>query len=135
MRRVLENAGEVIGVSACGGVGNSARIFSAITQLTWQTVQCYEYERGVLDHFILWYSFLSATIRFTILSEDLLAQRIMATTTAVDPANETIDIHNFSQKHVADIETLGHLRLRDAETNRIILIPTPSSDPNDPLNW
>ncbi|KAG9570652.1 MFS transporter, partial [Aureobasidium melanogenum] len=31
--------------------------------------------------------------------------------------------------------TLGHLRLRHAETNEIILIPTPSKDPNDPLNW
>lgn len=59
----------------------------------------------------------------------------MATTTAADLANETIDSHNFNQKHVTDIETLGHLRLRDAETNKIILIPTPSSDPNDPLNW
>ncbi|GAB7355622.1 hypothetical protein MBLNU459_g6346t1 [Dothideomycetes sp. NU459] len=31
--------------------------------------------------------------------------------------------------------TLGHLRLRHQETNEIILIPTPSKDPNDPLNW
>jgi hypothetical protein len=38
-------------------------------------------------------------------------------------------------KHVSTIETLGHLRLRDAETNQIILVPTPSADPNDPLNW
>lgn len=30
---------------------------------------------------------------------------------------------------------LGHLRLRHVETNEIILIPTQSSDPNDPLNW
>lgn len=30
---------------------------------------------------------------------------------------------------------LGHLRLRHQETNEIILIPTPSGDPNDPLNW
>lgn len=35
----------------------------------------------------------------------------------------------------AQMKTLGHLRLRDAETNEIILIPTPSSDPKDPLNW
>ncbi|KAL9114595.1 MAG: hypothetical protein Q9227_001273 [Pyrenula ochraceoflavens] len=32
-------------------------------------------------------------------------------------------------------ETLGNLRLRHHETNEIVLIPTPSSDPNDPLNW
>lgn len=31
--------------------------------------------------------------------------------------------------------TLGNVRLRHAVTNEIILIPTPSSDPNDPLNW
>ncbi|KAF1357099.1 MFS transporter [Delphinella strobiligena] len=30
---------------------------------------------------------------------------------------------------------MGHLRLRHEETNEIILIPTPSDDPNDPLNW
>jgi hypothetical protein len=59
----------------------------------------------------------------------------MATTTATDAANEAVDRHNYSEKHVTDIKTLGHLRLRDAETNRIILVPTPSSDPNDPLKW
>lgn len=31
--------------------------------------------------------------------------------------------------------TLGNVRLRHHETNEIILVPTPSSDPNDPLNW
>ncbi|KAM0250557.1 hypothetical protein ACHAQJ_008567 [Trichoderma viride] len=31
--------------------------------------------------------------------------------------------------------TLGNLRLIDQETNTVILVPTPSSDPNDPLNW
>ncbi|POS78715.1 hypothetical protein DHEL01_v202899 [Diaporthe helianthi] len=31
--------------------------------------------------------------------------------------------------------TLGNVRLRHHETNVIILIPTPSNDPNDPLNW
>ncbi|KKK12516.1 hypothetical protein P175DRAFT_0440894 [Aspergillus ochraceoroseus IBT 24754] len=30
---------------------------------------------------------------------------------------------------------LGDLRLRHEETNDIILIPKPSNDPNDPLNW
>ncbi|KAF4334662.1 transcription factor Pig1p [Fusarium beomiforme] len=30
---------------------------------------------------------------------------------------------------------LGELRLRHEETNEIILIPTPTNDPNDPLNW
>jgi hypothetical protein len=32
-------------------------------------------------------------------------------------------------------DVLGSLRLRHQETNEIILIPTPTDDPNDPLNW
>ncbi|KPM40653.1 hypothetical protein AK830_g5891 [Neonectria ditissima] len=31
--------------------------------------------------------------------------------------------------------TLGNVRLRHQDTNALILIPTPSQDPNDPLNW
>ncbi|CAM1505631.1 Fc.00g112680.m01.CDS01 [Cosmosporella sp. VM-42] len=31
--------------------------------------------------------------------------------------------------------TLGNIQLRDNETNALFLIPTPSSDINDPLNW
>lgn len=31
--------------------------------------------------------------------------------------------------------TLGNVRLRHHQTNEIIQIPTPSNDPNDPLNW
>jgi hypothetical protein len=37
-------------------------------------------------------------------------------------------------EEVGKTTTLGHLRLRHAETNQIILIPTSSNDPNDPLN-
>jgi hypothetical protein len=59
----------------------------------------------------------------------------MATATATEPVVKTTSSQNYIQKHVSDIETLGHLRLRDAETNRVILVPTPSSHPNDPLNW
>ncbi len=36
---------------------------------------------------------------------------------------------------VARKRTLGNVRLRHHQTNEIILIPTPSNDPNDPLNW
>ncbi|KXH50541.1 hypothetical protein CSAL01_07989 [Colletotrichum salicis] len=32
-------------------------------------------------------------------------------------------------------QTLGTVQLRDNETNEIILVPTPSNDPKDPLNW
>lgn len=33
------------------------------------------------------------------------------------------------------VETLGTVRLRHHQTNEVILIPKPSDDPNDPLNW
>jgi hypothetical protein len=36
---------------------------------------------------------------------------------------------------VKKIHTLGSVRHRHEHTNEIILIPTPSNDPNDPLNW
>lgn len=32
-------------------------------------------------------------------------------------------------------QTLGTVQLRHNETNEIILVPTPSNDPSDPLNW
>lgn len=35
----------------------------------------------------------------------------------------------------AQVKTLGRLRLRDEDTNEVILVPTPSNDPKDPLNW
>jgi hypothetical protein len=39
-------------------------------------------------------------------------------------------------KHVVKrVVTLGSVRHRHEHTGEIILIPTPSSDPNDPLNW
>ncbi|KAM0202711.1 hypothetical protein ACHAPA_010853 [Fusarium lateritium] len=41
---------------------------------------------------------------------------------------------NLSVSHVQS-NTLGELRLRNEQTNEIILIPTPTNDPNDPLNW
>lgn len=34
-----------------------------------------------------------------------------------------------------NITTLGSVQLQNVETKETILIPTPSSDPNDPLNW
>ncbi|KAJ9271366.1 hypothetical protein DTO212C5_2716 [Paecilomyces variotii] len=32
-------------------------------------------------------------------------------------------------------QTLGTVQLRHYRTNKVILVPTPSNDPNDPLNW
>ncbi|KAI0017930.1 major facilitator superfamily domain-containing protein [Xylariomycetidae sp. FL0641] len=45
------------------------------------------------------------------------------------------DPKNASTSVAEKGETLGTLRIRNEHTNEIILIPTPSSDPNDPLNW
>ncbi|KAI5927746.1 major facilitator superfamily domain-containing protein [Camillea tinctor] len=39
------------------------------------------------------------------------------------------------EKKGRNVRTLGNVRLRDHHTQEIILIPTPSNDPNDPLNW
>lgn len=39
------------------------------------------------------------------------------------------------EKPLKRLVTLGSVRHRHAETNEIILVPTPSADPNDPLNW
>jgi len=36
---------------------------------------------------------------------------------------------------IARVQTLGSVRLRQIDTNEVILIPQPSTDPNDPLNW
>lgn len=41
-----------------------------------------------------------------------------------------LHVHNPEHWH-----TLGHVRLRDADTQKIILLPPPSLDPNDPLKW
>jgi len=54
---------------------------------------------------------------------------------AASNATPVATVPPSDEKHKSNIETLGHLRLRDQETNEIILIPRPSSDPNDPLNW
>ncbi|KAH6650794.1 major facilitator superfamily domain-containing protein [Chaetomium tenue] len=43
--------------------------------------------------------------------------------------------HDADRVDKARRRTLGNVRLRHPDTNEIILIPTPSSDPNDPLNW
>ncbi len=48
---------------------------------------------------------------------------------AVEVGNGGDDVHLSKKK------TLGHLQLRHKDTNEIQLIPKPSSDPNDPLNW
>ncbi|TVY88518.1 putative MFS-type transporter [Lachnellula willkommii] len=48
---------------------------------------------------------------------------------------EHIESYKSVDKTAKRVETLGTIRHRHEHTNEIILVPTPSSDPNDPLNW
>jgi hypothetical protein len=47
-------------------------------------------------------------------------------------ATHTEELKSHTMKR---IHTLGSVRHRHEHTGQIILIPTPSKDPNDPLNW
>lgn len=59
-------------------------------------------------------------------SQDMPEDRIAA---ALDANNEIEEVERTR------VRTLGNVRLRHHDTNEIILVPTPSSDPRDPLNW
>ncbi|TVY12582.1 putative MFS-type transporter protein [Lachnellula arida] len=48
---------------------------------------------------------------------------------------EHVESYKSVDKTAKRVETLGTIRHRHEHTNEIILVPTPSSDPNDPLNW
>ncbi|OBT85854.1 hypothetical protein VE02_06087 [Pseudogymnoascus sp. 03VT05] len=48
---------------------------------------------------------------------------------------EPISTNNGAKEPLTKTQTLGSVRQRHEHTNEIILIPTPSRDPNDPLNW
>lgn len=50
------------------------------------------------------------------------------------PMTSLVEVKSSSDDEPA-LNTLGHVRLRDKDTHAIILIPTPSDDPKDPLNW
>ncbi|KUI54074.1 hypothetical protein VP1G_01427 [Cytospora mali] len=52
----------------------------------------------------------------------------------IAPALHPEDQEDPKKEH-ARHRTLGNVRLRHHETNEVILVPTPSDDPNDPLNW
>ncbi|KIW12360.1 hypothetical protein PV08_09637 [Exophiala spinifera] len=45
----------------------------------------------------------------------------------------TVYVYESEQRHADLLETARHLK-RD-KTGRVILVPQPSNDPNDPLNW
>lgn len=43
-----------------------------------------------------------------------------------------VGVENLENRHN---EALGTVQLRHQVTNDVILVPAPSDDPNDPLNW
>ena len=47
-----------------------------------------------------------------------------------DPITEAI-----KPEQMQKIKTLGSVQLHNKDTKQLILIPTPSDDINDPLNW
>ncbi|KAH8659984.1 major facilitator superfamily domain-containing protein [Xylariales sp. PMI_506] len=57
-------------------------------------------------------------------AQDVLEDKIESSPIHVEDASEA------GYRH-----TLGHVRLRDKDTQQIILTPAPSLDPNDPLKW
>ncbi|KAI5236978.1 MFS general substrate transporter [Aureobasidium subglaciale] len=46
-----------------------------------------------------------------------------------------IEIAQIRESNMGRVRTLGSVRLTKEGTNERILYPTPSNDPNDPLNW
>jgi hypothetical protein len=62
-----------------------------------------------------------------------MSSAIESTAPTPVPANaERVDSY---EKPLKRLVTLGSVRHRHEQTNEIILVPTPSADPNDPLNW
>lgn len=57
-------------------------------------------------------------------------------TSAPRAESDQVDpVYTYKPAVVKKVETLGSVRHRHEHTNEIILVPTPSNDPNDPLNW
>jgi hypothetical protein len=59
-----------------------------------------------------------------------------------DPHNEAseLGVHDhaelsgeFAESATGRVQSLGSVRLRSATTGAIVLVPTPTKDPNDPL--
>ncbi|KAK5132327.1 hypothetical protein LTR08_009162 [Meristemomyces frigidus] len=44
-------------------------------------------------------------------------------------------VDGIKGSNLEHVNTLGSVRLRHAVTNELVLVPQPSDDPNDPLNW
>ncbi|KAB5515124.1 putative MFS transporter [Coniochaeta sp. 2T2.1] len=49
--------------------------------------------------------------------------------------DDELNSSEITPHHIAPQQTLGHVQLQDGVTGDTLLVPQPSSDPNDPLNW
>lgn len=49
--------------------------------------------------------------------------------------HETVHSETMKAEKLQHVSTLGSVRLQNVHTKEIILVPEPSNDPNDPLNW
>jgi len=58
----------------------------------------------------------------------------MATTIEASAPTESINVEP-TKGPIKRVNTLGTVRHRHEHTNEVLLVPTPSADPNDPLNW
>ena len=58
----------------------------------------------------------------------------MATTIEASAPTESINVEP-TKEPIKRVNTLGTVRHRHEHTNEVLLVPTPSADPNDPLNW
>lgn len=47
--------------------------------------------------------------------------------------DDKLDEEDVSNEHINKLQSLGSVRLRHRHTGDVILIPTPTNDPNDPL--
>jgi len=45
----------------------------------------------------------------------------------------SLEKNESKREHLLHVQTLGSIRLRDEHTGEVILVPTPTQDPNDPL--
>lgn len=55
---------------------------------------------------------------------------------ALTPVHREVTDSEIQKKDATKrVVTLGSIRHRHEDTGEVILIPTPSNDPNDPLNW
>jgi hypothetical protein len=61
------------------------------------------------------------------------SQHIASATDETAKSQVSLEKNESKQPHLIHTQTLGSIRLRDQHTGEVILVPTPTKDPNDPL--